>query len=141
MMNDNHKKFTTNMVFGNDGIAITIPLTGQCMPTEFKNVIRNDVSAQLSTVLTDDFFINGYTYVNHSIRTHRIELTMTVNSDGIFKDEFVLTFYIMPHKMREHRFDTRNISRTYTNLYRKKALKILKRMSKKGLKNIKNEVA
>ncbi len=127
--------YTSDMVFTNEGIKISIPLTGKVMPIEFKNVILDDMSIMLSTQITDDIFTNGYTEINKPIVLNKIELVMTIKPDGTFENKFELVHHHKPHSSIKHSFLTCSIPLPYLSLYRKKALRTLKRMCLKALNN------
>ena len=123
---------TSDIVYHNDNIKITMSLTGKILPLEFKHRLRDDISTELSKEITDDFFNHGVATLGE-IRLNKIELVMTINADGTFTDEFELIYHDNPHRTSHHRFKDYDFPLPYISIYRKKALRILKRICQKGL--------
>ena len=137
-MENNVLNHTTDEIFSSGFITVEIPLTGKNMPTEFKNFIfecmANTVERNLSTEILNEMLDNGS--ANTVISKGEISLILKITSDGNFTDDLILQ-YTYPDKFKSRvcrKFMTYDIPIDYNTLYRKKALRILDKRVKKGLK-------
>lgn len=135
---ENVVKNQTETVYSNEWYKVTIPLTGNNMPWEFRDFVADSVSGHIKQLIIDEPLINGITHIAETNLTGKLSLTLTLNSDGTFTDTFELHYLCTSPISRnnyEHSrtFHTYNIPIDCTALYRKKALRKLKKLCRKGL--------
>lgn len=134
--------FTASEIFKDDYITIEIPLTGKNMPIVFKGFVAECVTQDIRRNILDDdadllteLLENGL--VNTTLKTGQISLLLKIDADGKFSENMTLiyTYYENNRKATIFR-DIKYFELTYSynDLYRKKALRVLKRRIKKGLK-------
>lgn len=134
--------FTASEIFKDDYITIEIPLTGKNMPIVFKGFVAECVTQDIRRNILDDdadllteLLENGS--VNTTLKTGQISLLLKIDADGKFSENMTLiyTYYENNRKATIFRdikyFD---LTYSYNDLYRKKALRVLKRRITKGLK-------
>lgn len=131
-MKNNISNRTAN-IYSTDGIKVSIPLTGKLMPDTFKRRLRESISQDIEHSVCDEILENGSVTVE--LRRGSISLTMTINHDGTFADDFILEYkHINKSRVttsvRLLRYD---ITIDEWETLRKKALRVLKRISSKGL--------
>lgn len=128
------ENYNINDIYANTDIKVSVPLTGKVLPTEFKNMICDCIARDYSNVISDELLANGFT--DTRIERGSISILLTINKDGTFSDELILEYKCVnsPYSTIHHRFMPYDIPRDYVALFRKKALRILKRRSEKGLK-------
>lgn len=128
----------TETVYSNEWCKVTIPLTGKNMPDLFKNFVADSVSGHIKRLIANDPFTNGVTHIAENNITGNLFLTLTLNSDGTFTDIFELR-YCCTHPINRNKCENCRIVHAYDIgiyyivLYRKKALRKLKRLCNKGL--------
>lgn len=120
-------------IYSNDGIKVSIPLTGKSMPDTIKRRVREFISQDIEHSVCDEILENGSATVE--LRRGSISLTMTINHDGTFADDFILEYKQINKSrvttsIRLLRYD---ITIEEWETLRKKALRVLKRISSKGL--------
>lgn len=133
--------YTASEIFKNDYITVEIPLTGKNLPTVFKDFVVECVTQNTKRdILNDDELFaelleNGS--VNTTLKAGQISLLLKIDADGKFSEDMTLiyTYYENNRKATIFR-DIKYFEFTYSynDLYRKKALRVLKRRIKKGLK-------
>lgn len=134
--------FTASEIFKDDYITIEIPLTGKNMPIVFKGFVAECVTQDIRRNILDDdadllseLLENGS--VNTTLKTGQISLLLKIDADGKFSENMTLiyTYYENNRKATIFR-DIKYFELTYSynDLYRKKALRVLKRRITKGLK-------
>lgn len=134
--------FTASEIFKDDYITIEIPLTGKNMPIVFKGFVAECVTQNIRRNILDDdadllteLLENGL--VNTTLKTGQISLLLKIDADGKFSENMTLiyTYYENNRKATIFR-DIKYFELTYSynDLYRKKALRVLKRRITKGLK-------
>lgn len=134
--------FTASEIFKDDYITIEIPLTGKNMPIVFKGFVAECVTQDIRRNILDDdadllteLLENGL--VNTTLKTGQISLLLKIDADGKFSENMTLiyTYYENNRKATIFR-DIKYFELTYSynDLYRKKALRVLKRRITKGLK-------
>lgn len=134
--------FTASEIFKDDYITIEIPLTGKNMPIVFKGFVAECVTQDIRRNILDDdadllteLLENGL--VNTTLKTGQISLLLKIDADGKFSKNMTLiyTYYENNRKATIFR-DIKYFELTYSynDLYRKKALRVLKRRITKGLK-------
>ncbi len=134
--------FTASEIFKDDYITIEIPLTGKNMPIVFKGFVAECVTQDIRRNILDDdadllteLLKNGS--VNTTLKTGQISLLLKIDADGKFSENMTLiyTYYENNRKATIFR-DIKYFELTYSynDLYRKKALRVLKRRITKGLK-------
>lgn len=131
-MENNVSNRTTN-IYSTDGIKVSIPLTGKSMPDTIKRRVRELISQDIEHSVCDEILENGSATVE--LRRGSISLTMTINHDGTFADDFILEYKQINKSrvttsIRLLRYD---ITIDEWETLRKKALRVLKRISSKGL--------
>lgn len=130
---ENNVSSRTANIYSTDGIKVSIPLTGKSMPDIFKEYICKFISKDIEHSVCDEILENGSATVE--LRRGSISLTMTINHDGTFADDFILEY----KHINESRVTTRisllryDITIEEWETLKKKALRILKRISSKGL--------
>lgn len=136
--------FTASEIFKDDYITIEIPLTGKNMPIVFKGFVTECVTQDIRRNILDDdadllteLLENGL--VNTTLKTGQISLLLKIDADGKFSENMTLiyTYYENNRKATIFR-DIKYFELTYSynDLYRKKALRVLKRRITKGLKQL-----
>lgn len=136
--------FTASEIFKDDYITIEIPLTGKNMPIVFKGFVAECVTQDIRRNILDDdadllteLLENGL--VNTTLKTGQISLLLKIDADGKFSENMTLiyTYYENNRKATIFR-DIKHFELTYSynDLYRKKALRVLKRRITKGLKQL-----
>jgi hypothetical protein len=136
--------FTASEIFKDDYITIEIPLTGKNMPIVFKGFVAECVTQDIRRNILDDdadllteLLENGL--VNTTLKTGQISLLLKIDADGKFSENMTLiyTYYENNRKATIFR-DIKYFELTYSynDLYRKKALRVLKRRITKGLKQL-----
>ncbi len=134
--------FTASEIFKDDYITIEIPLTGKNMPIVFKGFVAECVTQDIRRNILDDdadllteLLENGS--VDTTLKTGQISLILKLDADGKFSEDMTLiyTYYENNRKATIFR-DIKYFELTYSynDLYRKKALRVLKRRITKGLK-------
>lgn len=136
--------FTASEIFKDDYITIEIPLTGKNMPIVFKGFVAECVTQDIRRNILDDdadllteLLENGL--VNTTLKTGQISLLLKIDADGKFSENMTLiyTYYENNRKatiFREIKYF--ELTYSYNDLYRKKALRVLKRRITKGLKQL-----
>lgn len=120
-------------IYSNDGIKVSIPLTGKSMPDTFKRRLRESISQDIERSVYDEILENGSAHIE--AKRGSISLTMTINHDGTFTNDFILEYKHINESrvttsIRLLRYD---ITIKEWETLRKKALRVLKRISSKGL--------
>ncbi len=138
MENVVENQIQTETVYSNEWYKIIIPLTGNYMPFEFKMFVADSVSGHIKRLIVDKPFTNGVTHITKTDLTGSLFLTLTLNSDGTFTDTFELRYCctdpINRNKYENCRiFHAYDIGMCYIVTYRKKALRKLKKLCRKGL--------
>lgn len=134
--------FTASEIFKDDYITIEIPLTGKNMPIVFKGFVAECVTQDIRRNILDDdadllteLLKNGS--VDTTLKAGQISLLLKLDTDGKFSENMTLiyTYYENNRKATIFR-DIKYFELTYSynDLYRKKALRVLKRRITKGLK-------
>ena len=134
--------FTASEIFKDDYITIEIPLTGKNMPIVFKGFVAECVTQDIRRNILDDdadllteLLENGS--VDTTLKAGQISLLLKLDTDGKFSENMTLiyTYYENNRKATIFR-DIKYFELTYSynDLYRKKALRVLKRRITKGLK-------
>lgn len=120
-------------IYSNDGIKVSIPLTGKSMPDTFKRRLRESISQDIEHSVCDEILENGSATVE--LRRGSISLTMTINHDGTFTNDFILEYKHInkPSVTTSIRLLRYDITIEEWETLRKKALRVLKRISSKGL--------
>lgn len=138
--------FTASEIFKDDYITIEIPLTGKNMPIVFKGFVAECVTQDIRRNILDDdadllteLLENGS--VDTTLRGGELFLSLQIGADGKFSG---CTTLIYAHYDEDNQKPPiSRVSRKvryfentygYGDLYRKKALRVLKRRIKKGLK-------
>lgn len=138
MENTVEKQTQTEPVYSNEWIDITIPLTGNNMPKEFKTTIAYMIGRRIAQTLTYNPIDNGVATIDDRKLHGEIALELRMNPHGTFEDTFTLHYYGKGHNgtyyHEEHTFYANALPHDYVYLYRKKALRKLKRLCKEGLK-------
>lgn len=130
---ENNVSSRTADIYSNEGIKVSIPLTGKSMPDTFKRRLRESISQDIEHSICDEILENGS--ANVELKRGDIKLTMTINHDGTFTNDFILEY----KHINESRVTTRirllcyDITIEEWKTLRKKALRVLKRISSKGL--------
>lgn len=128
----------TETVYSNEWCKVTIPLTGENMPYKFKEFVADSVSGHIKRLIADDPFTNGVTHITQTDFTGNLFLTLTLNSDGTFTNFFELR-YCCTNPINRNKYENCCIFHTsvidvyHIALYRKKALRKLKKLCRKGL--------
>lgn len=136
---------TASEIFKNDYITVEIPLTGKNLPTIFKDFVVECITQDAGRdILNDDDLLtelleNGS--VDTTLRGGELFLSLQIGADGKFSG---CTTLIYAHYDEDNQKPPiSRVSRKvryfentygYGDLYRKKALRVLKRRIKKGLK-------
>lgn len=130
---ENNVSSRTANIYSTDGIKVSIPLTGKSMPDAIKRNLRESVLRDLEDSVCDDVLENNSTIVE--LKRGSISLTMTINHDGSFADDFTLEYKQInkPRVTTSTKFCRHNITIKEWETLRKKALRVLKRISSKGL--------
>ena len=77
-------------IYSNDGIKVSFTLTGKSMPDTFKKYVHKFISQDIECKVCDEILENGSATVE--LRRGSISLTMTINHDGTFADDFILEY-------------------------------------------------
>lgn len=134
---ENNISNCTNDIFLNEGIKVSIPLTGKSMPDTFKKYVRKFISQDIEHSVCDEILETGSTAVE--FKRGDINLVMTIKHDGTFTDDFIIEYKRIPKRINEPCVPTGvrllryDITIAEWETLRKKALRILKRISSKGL--------
>ena len=136
---------TASEIFKNDYITVEIPLTGKKLPTVFKDFVVECITQDAGRdILNDDELFtelleNGS--VDTTLRGGELFLSLQIGADGKFSG---CTTLIYAHYDEDNQKPPiSRVSRKvryfentygYGDLYRKKALRVLKQRIKKGLK-------
>lgn len=136
---------TASEIFKNDYITVEIPLTGKNLPTVFKDFVVECITQDAGRdILNDDELFtelleNGS--VDTTLRGGELFLSLQIGADGKFSG---CTTLIYAHYDEDNQKPPiSRVSRKvryfentygYGDLYRKKALRVLKQRIKKGLK-------
>lgn len=130
----------TETVYSNEWIDITIPLTGSNMPEKFKTTIAYMIGRRIAQRLSYDPINKGVTEINDRKLHGEIALELRMKPHGTFENTFILHYYgkegNMTYFHEEHTFYTDELPNDYVYLYRKKALRKLKKLCKEGLKHL-----
>lgn len=136
---------TASEIFKNDYITVEIPLTGKNLPTVFKDFVVECVTQDIRRNILDDADLltelleNGS--VDTTLRGGELFLSLQIGADGKFSGRTTLIYAHydednqkppISRVSRKVRYFENTYS--YNDLYRKKALRVLKRRIKKGLK-------
>lgn len=141
---------TASEIFKNDYITVEIPLTGKNLPTVFKdfvvecitqdagrNILNDD---ELFTELLDNGLLENGS-VDTTLRGGELFLSLQIGADGKFAGctTLIYTHYDIDNQKPPISRVSRKVrcfenTYGYGDLYRKKALRVLKRRIKKGLK-------
>lgn len=136
---------TASEIFKNDYITVEIPLTGKNLPTVFKDFVVECITQDAGRDILNDADLltelleNGS--VDTTLRGGELFLSLQIGADGKFSG---CTTLIYAHYDKDNQKPPiSRVSRKvryfentygYGDLYRKKALRVLKRRIKKGLK-------
>lgn len=137
---ENNVSSRTADIYSNDGIKVSIPLTGKFMPDAIKKYVRKFISQDIECSVCDEMLETGSAIVE--FKRGDINLIMTINHDGTFAEDFIIEY-----KQINKRIDRLDKPRVTTSIrllryditieewetLKKKALRILKRISSKGL--------
>lgn len=136
---------TASEIFKNDYITVEIPLTGKNLPTVFKDFVVECITQNTKRdILNDDELFtelleNGS--VDTTLRGGELFLSLQIGADGKFSGctTLIYTHYDMDNQKPPISRVSRKVryfenTYGYGDLYRKKALRVLKRRIKKGLK-------
>lgn len=135
-MKNNISNRTAN-IYSNDGIKISFPLTGKSMPDTFKKYVRKFISQDIECKVCDEMLEASSTAVE--FKRGDINLILTINHDGTFTDDFIIEYRRIPKRIDEPceptgvRLLCYDITIEEWETLKKKALRILKRISSKGL--------
>ena len=125
-------------VYSNEWIDIIIPLTGSNMPEKFKTAIAYMIGRRIAQKLTYNPIDNGVTTIDDRKLHGEIALELKMNPHGTFENAFTLHYYGKERNTtyfhEEHTFFTDELPHDYVYLYRKKALRKLKKVCNEGLK-------
>lgn len=136
---------TASEIFKDDYITIEIPLTGKNLPTVFKDFVVECITQDAGRDILDDADLltelleNGS--VDTTLRGGELFLSLQIGADGKFSGRTTLIYAHydednqkppISRVSRKVRYFENTYS--YNDLYRKKALRVLKRRIKKGLK-------
>lgn len=136
---------TASEIFKNDYITVEIPLTGKNLPTVFKDFVVECITQDAGRdILNDDELFtelleNGS--VDTTLRGGELFLSLQIGADGKFSG--CMTLIYAHYDEDNQKPPISRVSRKvryfentygYGDLYRKKALRVLKRRITKGLK-------
>ena len=137
--------YTASEIFKNDYITVEIPLTGKNLPTVFKDFVVECVTQDIRRNILDDADLltelleNGS--VDTTLRGSELFLSLQIGADGKFAGRTTLIYAHYDEDNQKPPISrvsrkVRYFENTYGygDLYRKKALRVLKRRIKKGLK-------
>ena len=128
----------TEQIYSNEWIDITIPLTGSNMPENFKTAIAYMIGRRIAQKLTYNPINKGVTVIKDCKLHSEIALELRMNPHGTFENTFTLHYYgkegDMTYYHEQHTFFTDELPNDYVYLYRKKALRKLKKVCNEGLK-------
>lgn len=138
---------TASEIFKNDYITVEIPLTGKNLPTVFKDFVVECITQDAGRDILNDADLltelleNGS--VDTTLRGGELFLSLQIGADGKFSG---CTTLIYAHYDEDNQKPPiSRVSRKvryfentygYGDLYRKKALRVLKRRITKGLKQL-----
>lgn len=134
---ENNNLNCTADIYSNEGIKVSIPLTGKSMPDTFKKYVHKFISQDIECSVSDDILETGSAIVE--FKRGSINLIMTINHDGTFADDFILEYKQInkridkPYVTTSVRLLCFDITIEEWEILRKKALRTLKRISSKGL--------
>ena len=136
---------TASEIFKNDYITVEIPLTGKNLPTVFKDFVVECVTQDIRRNILDDADLltelleNGS--VDTTLRGGELFLSLQIGADGKFSGRTTLIYAHYDEDNQKPPISrvsrkVRYFENTYGygDLYRKKALRVLKRRITKGLK-------
>ena len=136
---------TASEIFKNDYITVEIPLTGKNLPTVFKDFVVECITQDAGRdILNDDELFtelleNGS--VDTTLRGGELFLSLQIGADGKFSGRTTLIYAHYDEDNQKPPISrvsrkVRYFENTYGygDLYRKKALRVLKRRITKGLK-------
>lgn len=131
-MENNISSRTAN-IYSTDGIKVSIPLTGKSMPDTFKRRLRESISQDIEHSVCDEILENGS--ANVELKRGDIKLIMTIKHDGTFTNDFILEYKHInkPSVTTSIRLLCYDITIEEWETLKKKALRIIKRISSKGL--------
>lgn len=137
--------FTASEIFKDDYITIEIPLTGKNLPTVFKDFVVECITQDAGRDILNDADLltelleNGS--VDTTLRGGELFLSLQIGADGKFSGRTTLIYAHYDEDNQKPPISrvsrkVRYFENTYGygDLYRKKALRVLKRRIKKGLK-------
>jgi hypothetical protein len=134
---ENNVSSRTADIYSNDGIKVSIPLTGKSMPDAFKKYVLKFISKDIEHSVCDEILETGSAAVE--FKRGDINLVMTINHDGTFAEYFILEYRRIPKRIDEPcvpagvRIMRYDITIEEWETLKKKALRIIKRISSKGL--------
>lgn len=136
---------TASEIFKNDYITVEIPLTGKNLPTVFKDFVVECITQDAGRDILNDADLltelleNGS--VDTTLRGGELFLSLQIGADGKFSGRTTLIYAHYDEDNQKPPISrvsrkVRYFENTYGygDLYRKKALRVLKRRIKKGLK-------
>ncbi len=136
---------TASEIFKNDYITVEIPLTGKNLPTVFKDFVVECITQDAGRDILNDADLltelleNGS--VDTTLRGGELFLSLQIGADGKFsgRTTLIYTHYDMDNQKPPISRVSRKVryfenTYGYGDLYRKKALRVLKRRIMKGLK-------
>ena len=140
-MENNILNCTTADIFKNGDITIEIPLTGKNVPTVFKNFIGECITrGEARNILDDDDLLNELFEkgsVHNILTMGQISLLLKIDPNGKFSENMTLAYTTYENGRKStmlRKIKYFEISYSDTDLYHKKALRMLKRRVEKGLK-------
>ena len=134
---ENNVSSRTANIYSTGGIKVSIPLTGKSMPDTFKKYVRKFISQDIECKVCDEMLETGSTTVE--LKRGDINLILTINHDGTFAEYFILEYRRIPKRIDEPceptgvRIMRYDITIEEWETLKKKALRIIKRISSKGL--------
>lgn len=147
-MENNVLSCTTADIFKNGDITIEIPLTGKNVPTVFKNFIVECITrGEARNILDDDDLLNELLEKGsaHNILTMgQISLLLKIDPNGEFSEDMTLAYTTYENGRKStmlRKIKYFEISYSDTELYHKKALRMLKRRVEKGLKQFTTKIS
>lgn len=147
-MENNVLSCTTADIFKNGDIIIEIPLTGKNVPTVFKTFIVECITrGEARNILDDDDLLNELLEKGsaHNILTMgQISLLLKIDPNGEFSEDMTLAYTTYENGRKStmlRKIKYFEISYSDTELYHKKALRMLKRRVEKGLKQFTTKIS
>lgn len=135
MENVVEKQTQTETVYSNEWIDIIIPLTVSNMPEKFKAYM---VGRRITQRPTANPLNKGVTVIKDCKLHSEIALELRMNPHGTFENTLILHYYgkesDMTYYHEQHTFFTDELPNDYVYLYRKEALRKLKKVCNEGLK-------